>query len=97
MKCQRNLTIVACLFALAVTGSALARGLQDDVNLCQTAFKAESDRRYDGAKFKFKSERGSKLRTLTFKMTFADQRYTVDCKVKRGEVVEIVWPEILTN
>ena len=97
MKYRRNLTIVACLYALSVTGSALARGIQEDVNLCQKAFRAESARRYDGAIFRFKSERGSRLRTLTFKMMFADQWYTVVCKVKRGEVVEIVWPEILTN
>ena len=91
MKYRRNLAIVACLFALSVTGSALARGIQDDLNLCQTALKAEFDHRYDGAIFRFKSERGSKLRTLTYRMTFADQRHTVDCKVKAGEVVEIVW------
>lgn len=94
MKSRRNLTIIACLFALSVTGSALARGIQDDLKLCQAAFKAESDRRYDGAIFRFKSERGSRLRTLTFRMTFADERHTVDCKVKGGEVVEIVWHDI---
>ena len=97
MKYRRNLTIVACLLALSVTGSALAKGLQDDANLCQAAFKAESDRRYDGAKFKFKSKRGAKLRRLSYQMKFAGQRYRVVCKVKKGEVVEIVWPEILTN
>ncbi len=94
MNHRTNLTIVACLFALSVTGSALARSIQDDLKLCQTALKAEAKHRYDGAIFRFKSERGSRLRTLTYRMTFADQRHTVDCKVKGGEVVEIVWPNI---
>ncbi len=90
------LTIVACTFAMSVNNSASAAGAtQDDANLCRGALTAGIQGKYDGATFKIKSMSGSALIKIKYRMRFNGERHIVICKIRKGEVIEIVWPDDL--
>ena len=77
--------------ALFATTGAMAASTQENLELCQAAFAAEPVLAGDDVTFKFKSIRGGSLKKLTFEMRTGDERETVQCAVKRGEIVDIAW------
>ena len=43
--------------------------------------------------YRLRSSRGSQKRTMNYKLYLEDSRQSFKCIVKRGEVLEIQWPE----
>ena len=87
------LTIVTAVFAMSMNNTASAGSTQSDVNLCRITLETESRGKFDGATFKFGSTRGAALRKLTYQMKFAGESHEVVCKIRKGVVIEIVWPD----
>ena len=88
----KNFAIAAIAGAAAFTVvPAHAGSTKSNIELCRAAFDAEPTLAVDGAKFKFVSQRGGGLKRLTFSMRADDTKETVECSVRRGEVVKIAW------
>ncbi len=89
----KTITIAALSSAalFASTGAMAASSTQDKLELCQEAFAAQPTLAGDDVNFKFKSIRGGAVKKLTFEMRSGDERETVECAVKRGEVIDIAW------
>jgi len=86
--------IITISFSCSVSNSAAA-AIQDDVNLCRGVLMAEIREKYDGATLKTNSISGTVLVRIKFQMTFNDQRYIVICKLRRGKIIETIWPDNL--
>ena len=81
-----------CALGLGVllTSPALA-DVNDDAQACrQEIIKNEA---ITDATVVFKSAQGSSMKKLRFELTQAGAKQNIICKIKRGTVVEIIWPE----
>ncbi len=88
------LAAFAC--SIAFGAPAFADSIADSADLCLDQLEAESTGQLENATYKFKGARGSSVKKLTFKMRLDGETEKVVCKVKRGEITEIEWPEIVT-
>ena len=86
-----GLIAVAGLFAAP---AVQASSINDDIRSCQTALEEQTPDKFENAEYDFKSVRGSGLKKLKFRIEVNNQRSgIVTCKVRRGDVVAIEWPQ----
>ena len=87
----RTFTTIAAFAAFAAPAAFANTGKAIDA--CEAALSAESDAKFTGAEFDFRSIKGGSAKKLRFTMDYAGESDSVVCKYKRGEVSEIEWPE----
>ena len=86
-------TTVLAASAALFANTAMANSVNDDIAVCLTAFEDAAPEGFDGADYRFKAVRGGGVRKLKFDIRKDGSKAgSVTCKVKRGEVSEIVWP-----
>jgi len=89
------------LFAAAAAGAALmtapafADSTAEYTDLCIAQFETDTAAHFEDTTFKFKGVRGSSAKKIYFKATLDGETDTVVCKVRRGEITEIVWPAVV--
>ncbi len=83
-----KLTYASIVAAAVLISPALASS-QEEVNQCLTEIKKAPEA--VDAKLKYKGARGASVKSYKFEMKKGDHKTMVTCKVKRGEIVEIVW------
>lgn len=98
MRISPRLLTLALAAPLALSGPALADTTGESIDKCVAAMEAASGETYSEASYRFKRIRGSSTKKLQFEMRGVDVSDWVTCKVRRGEVTEIEWPEtVLAN
>ena len=91
MTMKQNITAIAALSVLSFTMISPAdASIQGDVNKCISEIKKTPEAA--DAKLKYKGSKGARVKSLKFEMKKEGEKSMVICKVKRGKIVEIVWP-----
>ncbi len=90
MDYRMTLAALASTIAALGANSAMAGSDQQAVDLCHASLTAEAT---EGTTFKFKTISGSRKQTVTFVATTPEGRQTVDCVVRRSDVIEIAWAD----
>lgn len=81
---------------LVLAAPALAQTTGEMIDNCVAEMQDISGTTFADTTYKFKSIRGSSAKKLTFDMNAGDMSETVVCKVKRGNITAIDWPETVT-
>lgn len=84
------LALSAATLALSFGGTASA-GTKEDVAACHKELTEKGQDKYGDAVYTFKSVSGGALRKLVFEVISGEERNSVVCKVRRGDVVELDW------
>lgn len=90
MDYRLTLAALATTVAAFATSPAMAGSDQQAVDLCHASLTAQAD---EGTSFKFDAISGGRKKTVTFVATTPDGRQTVDCVVRRSDVIEIAWAD----
>lgn len=90
MDYRISLAALASTFMALAASPASAASDQQAVDLCRASLTADAA---EGTTFKFKTISGGRKQTVTFVASTPDGRQTVDCIVRRSDVVEIAWAD----
>lgn len=78
---------------LALGAPALADTTGEMIDSCVSEMQSVSGPAFADTTYKFKGIRGSSTKKLSFEMKAGDMDETVVCKVRRGSISAIEWPE----
>lgn len=81
---------------LTVSSTALAGATLEDAQVCNATIDAAIGALDPQPTYRLKGAIGSQKRTMNYKLYQGDSQYSFKCIVKRGEVLEIRWPDDFT-
>ncbi|MEO1252056.1 MAG: hypothetical protein AAFW81_06915 [Pseudomonadota bacterium] len=88
-KPMTRITIAAAILAASLVSAPAMAGVQDDVNLCIEALEQQAP--YSVTDFRFRGVSGASVKTITFEARSDSEDRYVDCEVRRGRILDIVW------
>ena len=90
MDYRTTLASLATAVAALTVSPAMAGSDQQAVDLCHASLTAAAD---EGTTFKFKAISGGRKQTVTFVASTSEGKQSVDCIVRRSDIIEIAWAD----